>query len=175
MNGNELRTILKGYDKADDWFVIRATPETMDDIAEEIDPANSGDAAEQAERVALDGDMNELTGTALRYLTIAWLAFLGMDAHGLDDGRGRGWAMTGTDGYGRLAQELRQRAVLAAANDDHTPDDDHMERIAHMSDLTLDQLDDRARDTSGDDHSTVHQRYLEAVCHEISRLIGDDD
>lgn len=179
MNADNIRTILTARTVTDRYLLIPDDPRTLAGIGRDLaDDDNDRSVLDHMTRVAVD-QTNELQGAALRYITLAWLAFLGMDTPGTNAGRDSGWAMTGgPDENGSLTRELLIRALDAADNDTNpSPDgdpftDDDMERLTSLSDLTLDQLDESAQDRYGTEHGNTRQRYVMAVHNEINRLLS---
>ncbi|PST46644.1 hypothetical protein COO72_12450 [Bifidobacterium callitrichos] len=180
MNADKIRTILTARAITDRYLLIPDDPRTLAGIGHDLaDDPNDRNVLDHMTRVAVD-QTNELQGAALRYITLAWLAFLGMDTPGTNAGRDSGWTMTsGPDENGSLTHEILIRAYAAADHDTNpSPDgdpftDDDMERLTSLSELTLDQLDESAQDHYGTEHGNTRQRYVMAVNHEINRLLND--
>lgn len=129
---------------------------------------------QHADHIAHEEHMTDLQQLALRCVIEAWLGFL--DIANTPDGPG--FAFVREPGFGRLTQEIANRARIIAVEIDWGVDVGRAggySTISKQSELGPDELERRANanHTNNDDMD----RYLfdEALCHEISLMLGDGD
>lgn len=173
MDETTLETILAEHDARDGFHIIRTTD--IQTITDRINAAANGHknimdairvhAATTCENML----MNELRSTALTLIAQAFAQLIGLDP---EDDREPGYQSG--DGTCSIAIELATRARLNAETQAADTSPDECERLAILSGLTLDQLDDQAQAiyANGSGYSTARQRYATALCHEINDLLN---